>query len=149
MSGEHLATRPTPGTPRSYEFPPFSRSRLANGTEVRVVDLPGRPLVSLVVAVRRGATDEPAEIAGVSALAARALSEGTERHDAIGLVEASERLGAQLHASAGWDSTTGGVEGLADRFAPADELLAEMMLTPTFPTSEVERLRDQRMNEVL
>ncbi len=149
MSGEHLATRPTPGTPRSYEFPPFSRSRLANGTEVRVVDLPGRPLVSLVVAVRRGATDEPAEIAGVSALAARALSEGTERHDAIGLVEAAERLGAQLHASAGWDSTTGGVEVLADRFAPAVELLAEMMLTPTFPTSEVERLRDQRMNEVL
>jgi len=149
MSGEHLATRPTPGTPRSYEFPAFSKSWLANGIEVRVVDLPGRPLVSLVVAVRRGATEEPVDLAGVSSLAARALSEGTERHDAIGLVEAAERLGAELHASAGWDSTTGGVEVLADRLAPAVELLAEMMLTPTFPASEVERLRDQRMNEVL
>jgi len=149
MSGEHLATRPTPGTPRIYEFPPFVKSRLANGTELRVVDLPGRPLVSVVVAIRRGAADEPPDLAGVSSLAARALSEGTARHDAIGLVEASERLGAELHASAGWDATSVGVEVLADRLAPAVDLLAEMLLTPTFPAHEVERLRDQRMNEVL
>jgi len=149
MSGEHLATRPTPGTPRAYEFPPFEKTRLANGAELRVVELPGRPLVSVVVAIRRGAADEPPDLAGVSSLAARALSEGTERHDAIGLVEASERLGAELHASAGWDVTSAGVEVLADRLAPAVALLAEMLRTPTFPAHEVERLRDQRMNEVL
>ena len=149
MSGEHLATRPTPGTPRAYEFPPFEKTRLANGAELRVVDLPGRPLVSVVVAIRRGVADEPPELAGVSSMAARALSEGTEHHDAIGLVEASERLGAELHASAGWDATSAGVEVLADRLAPAAALLAEMLLTPTFPAHEVERLRDQRMNEVL
>jgi zinc protease len=149
MSGEHLATRPTPGTPRAYEFPPFEKTRLANGAELRVVDLPGRPLVSVVVAIRRGAADEPPALAGVSSLAARALSEGTALHDAIGLVEASERLGAELHASAGWDSVSAGVEVLADRLAPAVGLLAEMLLTPTFPAHEVERLRDQRMNEIL
>jgi predicted Zn-dependent peptidase len=149
MSGEHLAMRPTPGTPRAYEFPPFEKTRLANGAELRIVDLPGRPLMSVVVVIRRGAADEPPELAGVSSLAARALSEGTERRDAIGLVEASERLGAELHASAGWDVTSAGVEVLADRLAPAVELLAEMLLTPTFPPHEVERLRDQRMNEVL
>ena len=62
-----------------------------------------------------GAADEPAETAGATVLAARALSEGTERYDAIGLVEASERLGASLHAEAGWDALSAGVEVPAER----------------------------------
>ncbi len=35
-------TRPTPGTPRPYEFPPFERGRLANGLTVMAVR-PARP----------------------------------------------------------------------------------------------------------
>ena len=49
-------------------------------------------------------------MAGATVLAARALTEGTERYDAIALVEASERLGASLHADAGWDAVTVGVD---------------------------------------
>ncbi len=149
MSGEHLATRPVAGTPRAYDFPPFTKSYLHNGVEVRTVDLPGRPLVSALVAIRRGATDEEPSRAGVSALAARAISEGTERYDAIALVEASERLGAELHAAAGWDAASTSVEVPAPRLGPAMELLAEMTLRPAFPANEVERLRDQRVNEIL
>lgn len=149
MSGEHLATRPVAGTPRAYEFPPFTKSYLRNGVEIRTVHLPGRPLVSAHVAIRRGATDEEPARAGVSALAARALSEGTERYDAIALVEAAERLGAELHAAAGWDAASMSVEVPATRLGPAMELLAEMALRPAFPPNEVERLRDQRLNEIL
>lgn len=149
MSGEHLAVRPVAGTPRPYEFPHFTKAFLANGVEVRTVHLPRRPLVSAVVAIRRGAADEDPASAGVSALAARALSEGTDRYDAIALVEASERLGAELHASAGWDATSTSVEVPGSRLGPAMELLAEMTLRPSFPEHEVERLRDQRLNEIL
>jgi len=149
MSAEHLATRPVAGTPRPYEFPSFTKTYLANGVEVRTVHLPGRPLISAVVAIRRGATDEGPGLAGVSALAARALSEGTERYDAIAFVEAAERLGAELHASAGWDAASTSVEVPGTRLGPALELLAEMTLRPSFPEHEVERLRDQRMNEIL
>ena len=68
-------------------------------------------------------------------LAARALTEGTERYDAIALIEASERLGASLHAEAGWDATSIGVDVPASRLAPALELLAEVLLRPTFPAA--------------
>ena len=50
------------------------------------------------------APDEPDGEAGATVLAARALTEGTEKYDAIALVEASERLGASIHADAGWDA---------------------------------------------
>jgi zinc protease len=144
-----VAERPSAGTPRPYEFPSVERSRLSNGVSLIVADLPGRPLVSATLVLRNGASDEPDADAGATVLAARALTEGTEVHDAVALVEASERLGAALHAEAGWDAMSIGVDVPAARLEPAMELLAEVALRPTFPESEVDRLRDERLNDLL
>jgi zinc protease len=144
-----VATRPTPGEPRPYEFPGFDRAILDNGLTVLTVHLPGRPLVSAQAVLRNGAADEPAAEAGATVLSARALTEGTERYDAVGLVEATERLGASLHAEASWDAYFAGVDVPAERLAPAIELLAEVLAHPTFPAAEVERLRDERLNDIL
>jgi zinc protease len=144
-----VAERPTPGTPRPYDFPRVDRTRLTNGLTLAIVDLPGRPLVSASLILRNGAVDEPDGEAGATVLAARAMTEGTAHYDAIALVEAGERLGAALHAEAGWDAMSVGVDVPAARLEPALELLAEVALEPTFPESEVERLRDERLNDLL
>ena len=144
-----VATRPTPGHPRPYQFPPFERVVLANGLSVLSVHLPGRPLVSAQLVYLNGAADEPAAEAGATVLSARALTEGTDRYDAIALVEATERLGAGLHADASWDAYTVGVDVPASRLAPALDLLVEVVAHPTFPESEVERIRDERLNDIL
>ena len=144
-----LATRPVPGTPRSFTFPAVERGRLSGGLPVRFVHLPGRPLVTASLTLPMGAVDEPATLGGATVLAARSVTEGTRRRDALALVEAAERLGASLRAEAGWDQTTIGVEVPAERLAPALELLAEVVREPAFPAREVERLRDQRLNDLL
>ena len=144
-----VAERPEPGEPRPYAFPSVARSQLDNGLTILVADLPGRPLVSATVIVPVGAADEPASDGGAAVLAARALTEGTEQYDAVGLTEAAERLGASLHAEAGWDATSVGVDVPSARLAPALELLAEVLLRPTFPPSDVDRLRDERLNDLL
>ncbi|HEY3164883.1 MAG TPA: pitrilysin family protein [Candidatus Limnocylindrales bacterium] len=144
-----VAERPTPGTPRPYDFPSIARSKLDNGLSLAVIDLPGRPLVSASLVFRNGAADEPDGEGGATVLAARALTEGTDRYDAIALVEAAERLGASVHADAGWDAMSIGVDVPASRLEPALELLAEVALHPTFPEAEVERLRDERLNDLL
>lgn len=149
MSGTVIDERPAPGTPRPYHFPAFERVRFANGLTLVTSHLAGRPLVSAALLMLNGAADEPAEWAGATLLAARALSEGTDRYDAIALIEASERLGASLHAEASWDATSAAVDVPGARLAPALELLAEMVHHPTFPASEVERLRDERLNDLL
>ncbi|HYH92804.1 MAG TPA: pitrilysin family protein, partial [Candidatus Saccharimonadales bacterium] len=104
---------------------------------------------SATVVLPVGAADEPAAVAGSAVLAARALTEGTDRFDAVGLTEAGERLGASLHAEAGWDATTIGLDVPASRLESALELLAEVLLHPTFPADEVDRLRDERLNDLL
>ena len=149
MSGNVVAERPGAASPRPYEFPAFRRQRLSNGLTVMAADLPGRPLVSASLVYRIGAADEPAGLAGATVLAARTLTEGTERYDAVGLVEAAERLGASIHVEAGWDALQAGVDVPASRLGQALELLAEVVEHPTFPESEFERLRDERLNDIL
>ncbi len=99
--------------------------------------------------IRNGAADEPAAQGGSTVLSSRALTEGTERYDAVALVEATERLGASLHAEAGWDAYTVGIDVPATRLEPAMELLAEVVAHPTFPEHEVDRIRDERLNDIL
>jgi len=144
-----LGTRPVPGTPRPFTFPAVERGRLSGGLAVRFVHLPRRPLVTASLTLPMGAVDEPATRGGATVLAARSLTEGTRRRDALALVEAAERLGASLRAEAGWDATGIAVEVPAERLAPALELLAEIVREPAFPAREVERLRDQRLNDLL
>ena len=149
MSGGMITTRPVPGQPRPYEFPATERAVLANGLRVIVTPMPGRELVSATLAVRVGAADEPDAIGGATVLSARSLTEGTEVRDAIALTEAAERLGASIHAEAGWDAGSAGLDVPASRLAPALELLAEVVRRPSFPPAEVDRLRDERLTDLL
>jgi zinc protease len=147
-----LDDRPRAGEPKDYHFPRFSRSRLPNGLGLITAQLPGRPLLVghlLFHGPGAGATGESPERAGATVLAARAMTEGTRRRDAVELIEASERLGAEIAADSGWDSFAVSVEVPRARLAPALELLAEVALEPSFPEDEVQRLRDERLNDLL
>jgi zinc protease len=147
--GELVAERPVAGTPRPYEFPQTERTTLANGLQVIVTPMAGRQLIAASLAIRSGAADEPDAVGGATVLAARGLTEGTEVRDAIALTEAAERLGASLHAEAGWDATSAGLDVPASRLAAALELLAEVVRRPSFPEAEVDRLRDERLTDLL
>ncbi|MBI2780692.1 MAG: insulinase family protein [Chloroflexi bacterium] len=152
MSAEQpvvVADRPTHGEPRPYHFPRFERNELSNGLGLITVHLPGRALLAASLVLPSGAVDEPAAQAGATSLMARSLSEGTKHHDAIGLTEATERLGASLHAEAGWDGFSISVEVPGERLGEALGLAAEIATEPTFPSADVDRLRDERMNDLL
>jgi zinc protease len=144
-----VSDRPTHGEPRPYHFPRFERVELSNGLGLIAVDLPGRALVTASLVLPSGAVDEPSELGGVTSLMARALTEGTRRHDAIGLTEAAERLGASLHAEAGWDGLSISLEVPAERLGPALDLAAEVATEPTFPAADVDRMREERLNDLL
>ena len=144
-----IAQRPTHGEPRPYQFPRFEQAELPNGLDLVTIHLPGRALLTASLVLPSGAVDEPEPKAGVTSLMSRALTEGTKHHDAVGLTEAAERLGASLHAESGWDGLSISVDVPAERLGEALALAAEVASEPTFPAADVERLRDERMNDLL
>jgi zinc protease len=85
----------------------------------------------------------------VALLTARALAEGTERSDGAQLAERFEQLGTALDSSADWDSATVRITVTTERLPAALALLAEVIREPSFPEREVERLRQERLAELL
>lgn len=142
-------TRPIPGASRPYHFPRFERTRLPNGLELVVAPVRRLPLASIRIVLDLGARHESREQAGTAALTAAALAEGTTRLDAAALAEEFERLGGTLATYATWDATHARTTVMSDRLEPALALLAEVIRTPAFAAREVERLRGERLAELL
>ncbi len=144
-----LITRPKPGPSRPYHFPAFERSRLPNGVELIVAPVSRLPLVTIRLVLDVGARQETPEQAGVAMLTAGALAEGTTRLDAAELADEFERLGGALNSYATWDATHVRTTVLSRRLPEALSLLTEVLRTPAFSAREVDRLREERLAELL
>lgn len=141
--------RPAPGPPRPYRFPSFERTTLPNGLELIVAPVRRLPLVTIRLVLDVGARQEPRDRAGIATLAATALAEGTTRLDAAALADEFERLGGSLSSYATWDATQVRATVLSGRLREALVLLSEVVRMPAFAVSEVERLKQERLAELL
>lgn len=140
---------PPPGEIRPFRFPPFLRTRLPNGLAVSAARLPGVPLASLELVAPGGGQFDLEGQEGIAALAAALLDEGTAHRSALEIAATAERLGGYVTTGADWDVGFLATGLLAGYRTAGLELLAEIVSSPTFPEAEIERLRRQRLAEIL
>ncbi len=114
-----------------------------------VVPVRKLPVVTVSLVADAGAVTEPTGQDGVARLTARALLEGTRSRTGDVLTESLERLGASVVADAEWDSGALTMTVLASRLSEAMALVAEVILEPSFPERELERLKAERLAEIL
>jgi len=143
------AGRPRPSEPREYQFPRFERRRLENGVELVVAPVTKLPLVTVAVLVDAGAVCDAAGREGTARLVAKLLLEGTTTSDGAELTERFERLGASVDAQADWDAAAVTLTALSEHLPAAFDLLGEVIRTPAFRPREVERLKAERLAELL
>ena len=141
--------RPKPGPTRSYRFPEFLDDPLPSGIRLVTAPVAKLPVATVLVIVDAGSTNDPAGREGVAALTAATLLEGTERFDGAELAEKFEQLGASVESGADWDSCFVKITVLSDRLGEATELLGEVISSPIFPEREIERLKAERLAEIL
>jgi zinc protease len=143
------AERPVPGAPRDYRFPRFERRRLDNGVSLVIAPVKKLPVVTVSVLIDAGSVCDPEGREGTAQLAAKLLLEGTTKYDGADLTERFESLGASIDANADWDSAAVTMTALAEHLPPAMALLGEVICTPAFRTREVERLKAERLAELM
>jgi zinc protease len=143
------STPPPPGKLRPFHFPPFLRRKLANGLEVFAARQAGVPLVSLELVLPGGGQHDPEGKAGLATLTASVIDEGTRRRNSMQIAADVERLGGSFTTGADWDEGYLGAGLLARHRQAGLDLLAEVVGEPTFPEQEIERLRKQRLGELL
>lgn len=142
--------RPAPSAPRPYAFPSFARDTLTNGLTLLHAPVSKLPIVSVRVVVHAGAEMDPAGREGLAGIAAQLITEGAGTiPDGAALTEAFERLGTGLDAAADWDATFLSLTTTPERLEPAMRLLGAVLREPAFPAREFERLREERLGELM
>ena len=142
------ATPPPPAQPRSVAFPKPVEETLPNGLRVIVVERRESPLVSAQLIIKNGGEVDPSELAGLADMTANLLTKGTQTRDATQIAQQIESLGASLDSGARWDSSFANVSVMSSKTAQAMEILADVIRHPTFKSEEVERLRQQYLDNV-
>ena len=141
--------RPESTAPRSYHFPSFVRSTLANGMRLVTAPVPKLPLVSISAVIDAGATSEGDGEEGAAALTAQLLLEGAAGMDGAALTDRFERIGTSVDARADWDAAMITLTVLRERLPEALALVRDLLCAPAFPEREVTRLKDERLAELL
>jgi len=142
------ATPPPPAPPRSGTFPKPVEQTLPNGLRVIVIERHETPLVSAQLLIKNGGEVDPPELAGLADMTANLLTKGTQTRDATKIAQEVESLGASLDSGARWDSSYATVSGMSSKIPQAMEILADVVRRPTFKSEEVERLRQQYLDNV-
>jgi predicted Zn-dependent peptidase len=114
-------------------------TELDSGLRVVTEAVPSVRSVALGFWVRTGSRDETPAQAGVSHFLEHLLFKGTERYSAIEIAEIFDGLGASVNAATGKESTNLYARFLDTHTEEAFDLLAEMLLGPTFPEIDSER----------
>jgi zinc protease len=142
------ATPPGPAPAKEVHFPAFQEKTLANGLRIVVIEEHKDPLVSLRLVVKGGRSYEPEGKAGLAEAAASLLTKGTTKRSAQQIAEAVDFVGASLNTNAGLESGFATASVTSDQLDLGFDLLADVVLQPTFPQDEIDRWRRQALSSL-
>jgi len=140
-------TPPAPGPPRPFHFPKYETKKLANGLTVFVIEDRREPLISyqLNIATAGGSAAEASK-AGLATLTAALLREGTKTRTAQQIAKTIDSSGGSLESSAGSDTASAECTMMKASADLGLELLADIVMNPTFPQDEVDRQMRQALS---
>jgi zinc protease len=139
-------TPPAPAPTQPVRFPSFLQKTLPNGLQVVVIEQHENPSVSIRMVSNAGQAFNPAGKAGLADATASLLTKGAGARSAQQIAETIDFVGGNLNASGGLDS--GYVNALitSDQLDLGLDLVADVVLRPTFPPEEIDRWRKQALS---
>jgi len=136
---------PATGAAPSLKLPAPARATLSNGLEVVVVERHEAPLVDFTLISDAGFAADSLAKPGTARLATLMLQEGTKTRSSLQIAERAESIGATLGVGSSLDRSYLSMNALSNRLGDSLELYSDLLLNPTFPDSELERLRGQTL----
>ena len=125
-----------------------ARFVMPNGLTVLVLEQHALPIVQFHVVVKVGSAQDPPAKAGLANIVATLLDEGTTTRTAKQIAGQIDFVGGNLRSSTTADFTTVSVRMLQKDRELGIELLADVLLRPSFPEEEFARVRSQLLGEI-
>ena len=133
---------PLPTTPRPQGLSP-TRQVLANGVTVIAKETRTTPAVTIYAAVRAGTIYDPIEAGGLAHFVSRTIDRGTTAYTADQIAEELDNRGVSLTVNVNRHVISLVCNCLVEDFDHVLGLIAEILMRPTFPASEVETRRGE------
>lgn len=140
---------PKLGPPPSLKLPAIQRFELPNGLKVVLLEKNTLPLVQITFVFNAGSVNDRPEKLGVASMTAAMMDEGAGKRTSLQIAEEVEFYGANLGVGADLHTS------VVSLFTPTSKLdnvlpiMADIVLRPTFPEGELNRLRKERLTSLL
>ncbi len=139
---------PEAGAPPESRFPALQRAKLSNGLTVVLAERHSIPQVQFELLLDAGFAADQAALPGTASLAMDMLDEGTRTRSALQISEELALLGATLNTGSNLDTSSVFLSALKENLDASLDLFADVVLNPSFPADELDRLRPRRMAQI-
>ena len=139
---------PAPATPRDFVLPATRSFSLQNGLGVTLIPYGAVPKTTLSLVLRTGNANEKAEEVWLADLTRDLMLEGTTTRTAADIARTAAEYGGALNISVGPEETSIGGEVLSDFGPQMLTLIADVARNPSFPASELARLKANRIRNL-
>jgi zinc protease len=133
---------------RAVTWPKRTRTRLANGLEVVLAEAHSIPKFHGELVFRSGNAAALHRAPGLAEMTAAVVRTGTKNRASRQIEEDLRRIGADLSASAGADSSAIAFAGLSEFSEQLLSAVNELAREASFPEAEFERERRQKLEEI-
>ncbi|MFT4045796.1 MAG: pitrilysin family protein [Solimonas sp.] len=140
-TGADRSQLPALGEPPALKLPPLQHATLSNGLKIALAERHDAPVVQFSLLADAGYAADAGAAPGTARLTFDMLDEGAGPYDALSLAAASEKLGALIGTGSTLDTSFVKLNALKAKLQPSLALYADVVLRPTFPDQELERLK--------
>jgi zinc protease len=140
---------PMPGPAPALSLPIPHKFLLANGLTLFLIEQHGLPVVAANLITLSGSDRNPPRQPGLASFTVEMLDEGTGKRSPLEIAADADQLGAPLFTGSSTDMGFIAMRALKKNVDAAFELVSDILLNPSFDPAEIERIRHDRLTQIL
>lgn len=142
-----ITKKPEPLPEIEFKFPEYSEEKLSNGIRVFFIEDKEQPTFSIRLLIPGGSSVEGEKI-GASDLTVDLMLKGAGNRTALDIAKAIDGIGASISSSANSDYFTFEANCLKKHYDFVLDIFADIIIKPTFPKNEYEKLVKQYISNI-
>jgi len=139
------SAQPELGPSPVVKFPEVKEFTLSNGLKVSLVKRSSVPVVNLSLVVDAGYAADKFGVPGLASMTMKMMREGTKNRTSLQISDQLADLGATLNTYSNLDRSFVYLSSLRVNLNASLDLFADVLLNPSFPQMDFERLQKQQL----
>ncbi len=139
---------PPAGDVPNVGFPTTEKTTLANGLKVQLVRRTAVPVVNFSLLLDAGYAADKSAAPGTAKMTLAMLDEGTTTRTSQQISDELAALGARLGSFSDLDASHVTLSALTDNLGPSLAIYSDVLLNPSFPQTELDRLKQNTLAEI-